>query len=60
MLATLPPDLVSQLAKVTLRSDMVMIDSVIEEIRTHNAAIADALSELANDFKYEEILALIA
>jgi len=58
-LATLPPELVSQLAKVTLRSDMVMIDSVIEEIRTHNAAIADALSELANDFKYEEILALI-
>jgi hypothetical protein len=35
-----------------------MIDEVIEEIRTENLAIAEVLSEMAENFAYDDILAL--
>jgi hypothetical protein len=36
-----------------------MLSSIIEQIRGRDAALADALAYLVEDFAYDEILALI-
>ncbi len=53
--AALPSELVANLKEATTLNDMNMVNDVIEEIRSHNVALADALAVLADDFKYEEI-----
>jgi signal transduction histidine kinase/DNA-binding response OmpR family regulator len=55
----LPAELVARLAEATELSDMELIDQVIANIHRHNARLAKALSNLAGDFRYEEILALV-
>jgi signal transduction histidine kinase/DNA-binding NarL/FixJ family response regulator len=58
-LSILPPELLARLEKATDSSDMGMIDNVIAEIRTLDAALADTFASLAHDFEYDEILSLI-
>jgi hypothetical protein len=58
-LSILPPELLARLEMATDSSDMRMIDNVIAEIRTRDAALADAFASLAHDFEYDEILGLI-
>ncbi len=38
---------------------MDTIDRLIDEVRTHNVTLADVLTVLADDFRFDEILALI-
>ncbi len=58
-LAALPLELLTNLKQAAIRIDMDRIDSLIDEIRTYNAALAEGLATLAADFKYDEILTLI-
>jgi len=58
-LATLPPDLPVNLERAIAQLDVEGIQQVIEEIRAHNAPLADALATLADDFEYDKILVLI-
>jgi CheY-like chemotaxis protein len=58
-LAALPIELLTNLKQAAIRIDMDRIDSLIDEIRTYNAALAEGLATLAADFKYDEILTLI-
>jgi len=58
-LATLPPDLLVNLKRAIARLDVEMIHQVIEEIRSHNAPLADALTALVDDFEYDKILRFI-
>jgi len=57
VLAALPPDLLTDLERATRRSDMNQILDLLTELRTHNAAVADALVRLADEFRYEAMLA---
>jgi signal transduction histidine kinase len=59
LISTLPSDLLANLEQAVVRLDMDVINSLIEEIRSHNAAVADALATLEGDFKYDEILTII-
>jgi len=58
-LAALPNDVLMQLEQATDRSDVQLVLNIIEEIRSYNSALADALAHLANEFDYDEILRLI-
>jgi uncharacterized membrane-anchored protein len=54
-----PPALLTRLERATVETDMQRVAALISEIRTHDAALADALSALANDFEYDKILQAI-
>jgi CheY-like chemotaxis protein len=58
-LAALPPVLLTRLEQATDRGDIQAIFAIIDEIRAHDAAVADALVSLANEFNYDKILRLI-
>ena len=58
-LAALPFDLLTNLEEAAIRSKMNQIDSLINEIRTLNAPLADALAILAEAFEYPKIASLI-
>jgi polar amino acid transport system substrate-binding protein len=55
----LPEKVIARLKEATELSDAVMIDEVIEAIRTENEGLAEALSKLAGNFAYDGILDLI-
>ncbi len=50
---------IARLEEGTELCDAAMIDQVIEDIRTENIALADGLSELAENYAYDKILDLI-
>jgi hypothetical protein len=52
----LPNDLILLLEEAVELSDSVMIDDVIDQIRTKDSSLAEALSKLAINFAYERIL----
>ncbi len=58
-LAALPCDLLTNLEEAAIRSKMNQIDSLISQIHTFNAPLADALSILADNFEYPKIASLI-
>ncbi|MBW2608217.1 MAG: response regulator, partial [Deltaproteobacteria bacterium] len=58
-LAKLPGDLLAELKQATIDLDVDLIQAVIERIRELNVTVADGLSDLARDFQYDKILALI-
>jgi len=58
-LATLPTELLARFEDATDRNDLEMVESIINEIRLHNVALANGLAELADMFDYEAILDLI-
>jgi CheY-like chemotaxis protein len=58
-LATVPRVWLTNLKQAATCIDMDQIESLISEIRSHNAILAEGLALLAADFKYDQILALI-
>jgi CheY-like chemotaxis protein len=58
-LAALPSDLVVNLEQAIAQLDREMIRQVIEEIRPHDAPLADVLKALADNFQYDKILTFI-
>jgi hypothetical protein len=58
-LADLPAGWVADLQKATARADLNRILTLIAKVRGQNAILADVLTNLASDFKYREILALL-
>jgi PAS domain S-box-containing protein len=57
--AGLPGDLLAALEKATIECDLELILSQIEQIRDRNDSLASALAALANEFQFNQILALI-
>ncbi|HLO52228.1 MAG TPA: ATP-binding protein [Kamptonema sp.] len=55
----LPSELLANLLEAVKFSDMMKVDSYIEEIGTHDRALAEALASLANNFEYDKIATLI-
>lgn len=58
-LAALPADWLAALEKATIECDLELILIQIEQIRDRNDALASALAVLANEFQFNQILALI-
>ena len=58
-LAALPFDLLTNLEEAAIRSKMNQVDSLIHEIRTLDAPLADALAILAEGFEYPKMASLI-
>jgi CheY-like chemotaxis protein len=57
-LAALPAGWVVDLQRATIKADLNRILTLIDQIRGENAALADALADLARDFEYKKILRL--
>ncbi|MCP4400299.1 MAG: response regulator [bacterium] len=58
-LAVLPADLLVKLEQDTIQGNKDQVLKHIEIIRSSNAVLADALTQLVNDFEYTKILAYI-
>jgi CheY-like chemotaxis protein len=58
-LAALPADLLSALEQALIKGNRPMIEQAIESIRSCNAAVADMVAVMAQDFKYQAIWAII-
>ncbi|MCP4348575.1 MAG: response regulator [Desulfobacterales bacterium] len=58
-IAAIPAELTAKLKEALEIADLEVLNKVISEIRPYNAPLADALTRLAKDFEYDEILALI-
>jgi signal transduction histidine kinase/CheY-like chemotaxis protein len=58
-LAGLPPACLERLEQAVARSDMEEIEQAIAEIRAEDPSLAEILANLAHDFEYRQILALI-
>jgi CheY-like chemotaxis protein len=58
-LAALPVGWVADLRRATIKADLSRILTLVDRIREEDAALADALADLARDFEYKKILALV-
>ncbi len=58
MAAALPADLLAILADATELSDAARIDTVIDDIQDRQAKLAEELSQMAESFAYDHILAI--
>jgi len=58
-IAALPHELLEGLERAAVLGYSDKVESLTEDIRSYNAALADALAELAADFNYDKILKLI-
>lgn len=58
-LAALPPDLLATLEYNIILADFSQLQQIVGQIRTHDAAVADALAMYVDQFDYEQILMLI-
>jgi hypothetical protein len=58
-LGALPAEWAGCLEQGAEEVDLDLLSSCIEQIRGRDAALADALTDLVEDFAYEDILALI-
>ncbi len=58
-LAALAAEWLATLEHGAKETNTKLLFEVIEQIRQHDAAVADALARLTNDFEYDKILALI-
>jgi CheY-like chemotaxis protein len=59
ILAGLPSELLERLKEATDSCDADRIDRIIGDIRNHNDQLADALTRLAGQFAYNEIISMI-
>jgi hypothetical protein len=59
VIAAVPTELLANLEQAASFAYMSEIDRYIEEIRSYNAPVADALAALAIDFDYGSIISLI-
>ncbi len=57
--STLPHELLIELERASVQGDTNRAENLIKDIRSHDAALADALAVLVADFDYEKILKLI-
>ncbi|MGD2104065.1 MAG: two-component regulator propeller domain-containing protein, partial [Anaerolineae bacterium] len=57
--AAVPRDVMEKLERATIEGDLERIDEVLEAIRGKEAALGDALTELARNFEHDAILSLI-
>jgi PAS domain S-box-containing protein len=57
--AALPAGWVADLRGATIKADLNLMLTLIDQIRGDNPALADALVDLANNFEYQKILTLI-
>jgi CheY-like chemotaxis protein len=58
-LAAQPADWRAELQDATTKADLALIQDLIDQIREADAALADALADLAQDYQYGAILTLI-
>jgi PAS domain S-box-containing protein len=58
-LAALPAGWVDDLQQATIKADLSLILTLIDQIRGENPALADALTDLARNFEYKKILTVI-
>jgi hypothetical protein len=58
-MATLPPALLAELYQALSHSDMTWINRIIALIQPYDSTLADALTRLTQDFRYDHILALL-
>ncbi len=58
-LAALPAEWLATLEHGAKETNTKLLFEVIEQIRQHDAAVADALARLTNDFEYAKILTFI-
>lgn len=58
-LATLPPELLANLASAAKSSDIGEVDRLIQEVKAINVSIGDAFLVLANEFEYGKIASSI-
>ena len=59
-LAALPPEFPAKLESAAAASDVEQIAGTIKEIGVYNSTLANTLDDLAGDFEYDKMLALIA
>ncbi len=55
----LPSELLADLEEATILCDINMINSTIAKIRSYNDTLANVLAELADNFEYDKLLALV-
>jgi DNA-binding NarL/FixJ family response regulator len=58
-ISNLPPDLLTALENNVILGDIEQILSLIDQIRTNDAVVADVLAHLAGGFEFTKILTLI-
>jgi len=58
-LTTLPSEVLIQLEQASIQGDSATIERVIEDIRAYDAALADGLAVLADEFEYGKVLELL-
>lgn len=58
-LAGLPPDWRTELQHATIKANLGLILTLVDQIRPQNPRLADGLTNLANNFEYKKILDLI-
>jgi CheY-like chemotaxis protein len=58
-LAALPPDLLDRLEGAVVRINVALLEILLGEVRAHNQPLADALAHLAQDYYFDQILAVI-
>ncbi len=58
-LAALPTSLLAQLEETIYGGEIDLIRQVLAQISRHNAALATQLTQLTDDFAYDDILELI-
>ncbi|MBW4548346.1 MAG: response regulator [Symplocastrum torsivum CPER-KK1] len=58
-IAALPADLLASLQKAAIEGDLDLILAEIEQIRSQNDALANALASLAKKFEFKQLLTLI-
>ena len=58
-LAVLPSDWVTELQQATMKANLNQILALTDQIRGQNAALADALADMAQNFEYKKIMKLI-
>ena len=55
----LPAPLIAQLEQAAIENDFLQVETLIEEVRAHDPALAQQLERLADDFAYDRIAAAI-
>jgi CheY-like chemotaxis protein len=58
-LSDLPPDLLANLERAATIAQISQVSNLVDQIQDHDAAVADALARLADDFEYARIVTLI-
>jgi signal transduction histidine kinase len=57
--AGLPPACLAKLKQASMGADFMALPEIIEQVREHRPALADVLEPLVEDFRYDEILAIV-